>query len=312
MKNKNITRRRLLKALGTISGAIAIDRFAVSSLFAQPAEEYVNLVFHGVFAFLVREKDIVVLTPKLLGHKYLAGGLISGAKMGAYNKGFYELKGAAVGPKPTIDKQNSLGLSARSQGLKTLNLKNIRSGIVIPFPEKIVPLERFSVDVPNTYKGNAAAEFGLVSGGVPSVQCFVYRMDSSESLSLRPFGTAAGAQAEPFDTPMNPPPYQHTKNLHLMAAYFHVGDLLCQLDVMQMKHSFKSLTSMVQGLDLRMTPSCPAPSFIEDELPPGVTGDEVGLNADKHALNPGWGQGHNCGGTNFFVTDAEKIDIPFM
>jgi len=125
-----ITRRSLLKGCAALSlGSVLSPLDAAFSLSQNSSKHMAGastlyLCFHGLFAFVFREDDILILTPRIDEHKFLAGGWRNEK---ALKKGeSYSLlpgtnKSGHSNPRPVVG-QDNLHLSG---------IKNIDAGAVI-------------------------------------------------------------------------------------------------------------------------------------------------------------------------------------
>jgi hypothetical protein len=175
-----ITRRNLLKGLAAAPLVSALSPLEnVVSQTRRPTPE-LCLWFHGLFAFVVKNDYIAVLTPKVEDHQFLAGLWKQEQKLKEGE--WYRLSGvsdtARPNPWPAVSKERMLFLS----GVKGINMADSYCLIRLPFPRQIIPLRYAKA----TFTGDDAAK---VSGSTtfPTVQLMRYRVVDYSNLRLEPF-----------------------------------------------------------------------------------------------------------------------------
>lgn len=115
-----ITRRSLLKSLAVVPLASTLSPLEQAIAQTRQPTSELCLWFHGLFAFVIMNDYIVVLTPKVHDHEYLAGLWQQEKKM--RDGEWYRLSGvsdaARPNPWPALEKERVLFLS----GVKAVNM----------------------------------------------------------------------------------------------------------------------------------------------------------------------------------------------
>jgi len=199
------SRRALLKGCAAFSLGSALA--PLQPLFSQPKKSSrsvpgttLYLCCHGLFAFVLRQDHILLLTPRIDEHKYLAGTWRSEKDM--KKGGSYSLLGSSKGEysnrRPVISKDN-LHLS----GIKDIDLASSFCQIKLPFPEQFISLRH--VQASFTGKSFAAANAPSAST-FPLLQVLKYEMPDPQNCRF-----------EGLDQPWKPDPHAAIQQMHIFA-----------------------------------------------------------------------------------------------
>jgi len=188
------------------------------------------LCFHGLFAFVFREDHILILTPRIDEHKFLAGAWRNekGLKKGAS----YSLlpgtnKSGHANPRPVVSKDN----------LHLSDLKNIDAGssycqIKVPFPKEFISLRH--VQATFTGKSFTAANAPSASS-FPLLQILKYEMPDTKNCKF-----------DGFEESWKPNPHASSQQLHIFAE---------PPDIVPDDHAARAFDALVQifpGVDLTL------------------------------------------------------------
>jgi hypothetical protein len=200
-----------------------------------------NVIFHGLFAFVVWSDHIEVLAPQVDDHAYKAGSW--GNEVRLKEGKIYELTGVRpASAVPAIDPTTNVVLD------KVDNIKreqsNLFCSIKFPLPAAIKSLRRLSAaDSSKMFGGNAAAH--LQCRQVPLLEVFVYPIDSLKNLSL--------GNDLPWQPSMNG---DKTVNLHVWAE---PEAMLSPMPGAHSMKAFNQLMALFPDLDLKLNSSGKAP-----------------------------------------------------
>lgn len=241
-----ITRRNLLKSVAAAPLVSALTPLRqASSQTRQPTAD-LCLWFHGLFAFVIKNDYIAVLTPKVADHEYLAGLWKQEQKLRQGE--WYRLSGvsdpARPNPWPAPKKEQVLFLS----GAKAINMANSFCLIRLPFPRQIIPLRyvdaKFSGD--NAPKESNSPTF-------PTVQIMRYGVVDYSNLRLEPF--------KAWVTQKRPPSIIH---FHIFAE---------PKRMVTPEHAMKAFDEMIRlfsGIDLKLTKTSDSCFLVDKNVPPGI------------------------------------------
>ena len=240
-----ITRRSLLKSLAAAPLVSALSPLEAISQIRRPATD-LCLWFHGLFAFVIMQDHIAVLTPKVEDHEYLAGLWKQEQKLRAGE--WYRLSGvsdvARPNKLPVLTKEKVLFLPS----VKVVNMADSFCLIRLPFPREIIPLRyaeaRFSGD--DAPKQSALSTF-------PTVQIMRYRVVDYSNLRLEPFKAWVRQKRPPSII-----------NFHIFAE----PNVLVHPE-----HAIGAFDEMIQlfsGIDLKLTASSGSCFLLDTNLPAGL------------------------------------------
>ncbi len=230
------SRRALLKGCAAFSLGSALA--PLQPLFSQPKKSSKSvpgttlyLCCHGLFAFVLRQDHILLLTPRIDEHKYLAGTWRSEKDM--KKGGSYSLLGSSKGEysnrRPVISKDN-LHLS----GIKDIDLASSFCQIKLPFPEQFISLRH--VQASFTGKSFAAANAPSAST-FPLLQVLKYEMPDPQNCRF-----------EGLDQPWKPDPHAAIQQMHIFAE---------PPDLVPGDHASRAFDALVQifpGVELTLKP----------------------------------------------------------
>lgn len=243
---KQITRRSLLKSVAAAPLVSALGPLEEATAQAgQPSTE-LCLWFHGLFAFVIMNDYIAVLTPKVEIHQYLAGLWKQEQKLRAGE--WYRLSGvsdsARPNPLPEI-KENQILVT----GAKAVNMADSFCLIRLPFPNKIIPL-RYA---PARFSGMAAPKQST-SSKFPTVQVMRYRVVDYSNLRLEPF--------KGWVTQKRPP---SIINFHIFAEPNWLAHPKHAMD------AFDGMIRLFSGVDLKLAESSDACLIpLDTNVPAGI------------------------------------------
>ncbi len=234
---KPITRRAILKGCAAFSLGSALA--PLQPVFSMPrraakgaADTTLYLCCHGLFAFVFQEDHILLLTPRIDEHKFLAGTWRSEKTM--KKDGAYSLLGATKAeysnPRPVIGKDN-LHLS----GIKDMDLASSYCKIKLPFPEQFLSLRH--VQASFTGKSFTTANAPSASS-FPLLQVLKYKMPDPKNCKF-----------EGLDEPWKPDPHASSQQLHIFAE---------PQDLVPSDHASRAFDALVQifpGVDLTLKPN---------------------------------------------------------
>jgi hypothetical protein len=269
-----------------------------------------NMVFHGAWVFMISEKQkrIFAYTPneRNSGHVYKVGSITQGT-LADLDRADYEFSG--VVPYEGVwypNNEYSPVISAKNQALQQMDPNKKRYCFIsLPYPQpvNIFPLEPY--DTLDFFEGEASSEIANLKQ-VPALHCFVYQFSSLKDLQFQ-----FGDKVITPNIPLNPPPYQQTANLHVLATY--AGEE----DAKEMEKCFTDMTYLCDPkLKLALNVKNDDPASFDYMLPPGLTKDEVELpesrqnRQDRQDRFLRFGPAHNCQNTNFFVNETDGMQLP--
>jgi hypothetical protein len=160
----------------------SVLRLSLSAEGAPPASKtkdvQLNVVFHGLFSYIVWPDHVEVLAPMVDEHIYKAGAW--GKEFRLRENAVYHLEGVQVETRmPDIDVRNNIVLT---------NVSNIdRSpeklfcSFILPLPQQMIGLRR-AYAPPNQPAFHGAALNGPNPDSIPLIQTFVYRVDGWPTL----------------------------------------------------------------------------------------------------------------------------------
>ncbi len=235
---KPITRRVLLRGCAVLSLGSAVA--PLQPLFSMPRKSSkgvagtptLYLCCHGLFAFVFRDDHILLLTPRIQEHKYLAGTWRSEKEM--KKGGSYSLVGASKSgysnPRPVIGKDN-LHLS----GIKNIDTGSSYCQIKLPFPKQFISLRHVAA----SFSGKSFTAANAASASTfPLLQVLKYEMPDPQNCTF-----------EGLDEPWKPDPHALSQQLHIFAE---------PPDLVPSDHATRAFDALVQifpGVDLRLKPN---------------------------------------------------------
>lgn len=226
-----------------------------------------NVVFHGMFAFVMWDHCVEVLVPEVTGHTYKAGNVMppldpSGncrAELKLLQSGAtYRLAGAFADTKKSLDPAKNVVLSNRRMIDRSQN--KVHCGLWLPHPDQIYSLGCVQCDIPGLkfFSGVDAGE--VQSTELALLQVFVYENLDDRGPSLQP------------DIGWTPVMNECcTNNLHVFAE-----PPMKMRGPESTKHQLEAadaLFSLFAGLDLHLKPQ-------NDPEPPGC------LDAKVYGIGP--------------------------
>ena len=241
-----ISRRNLLKSLAAVPLVSALSPLEAFSKTRKPTPE-LCLWFHGLFAFVIKQNYIAVLTPKVHDHEYLAGLWKQEQKL--RDGEWYRLSGvsdeARPDPWPELKKDQVLFLS----GVKTINMADSYCLMRLPFPRQILPLRYAKAK----FSGNDAPKHSL-SPTFPTVQLMRYRVVDYSNLRLEPF--------KAWVKQKRPPSMIH---FHIFAE----PSFMVHPD--HAMRAFDGMMEMFSGIDLKLTDTSSSCFPLDMNVPAGIS-----------------------------------------
>ena len=242
---KSLAAAPLVSALNPLEKAVAVQR--------RPTPE-LCLWFHGLFAFVIKNDYIAVLTPRVEEHQYLAGLWKQEQKLREGE--WYRLSGvsdpAHPNPWPSFAKERTLFLS-HANGI---NMADSYCLIRLPFPQQLIPLRYARA----AFTGNVAAKQSLPQT-FPTVLVMRYQVVDYRNLRMEPFGA--------WVTQKKPPA---VINFHLFAEpnFMVIPD--------HAMRAFDGMMHMLPGVDLKLTDTSSRCFPLDTNLPRGIDeSQQVGL-----------------------------------
>ena len=249
-----ITRRNLLKSLAAAPLVSALSPLEPAISQTRKPTTDLCLWFHGLFAFVIKNDYIAVLTPKVEEHQYLAGLWKQEQKLREGE--WYRLSGvsdpARPNPWPALPKERMLFLPR----VKSINMADSHFLIRLPFPTQIIPL-RFAKAI---FTGNQAPKANI-SPTFPTVQIMRYRVVDYSNLRLEPF--------KAWVTQKRPP---SIINFHIFAE----PNFLTHPE--HAMRAFEGMMQLFSGVDLKLTETSDRCFPIDTNVPAGIDPkQQVGL-----------------------------------
>lgn len=198
-----------------------------------PHNLQLNVVFHGLFAYIINHDHIEVLAPQVDEHAYKAGTW--GKEFRLKETAVYQLQGIhAEKNAPPLDVRNNLVL----KNITTIDRSPAKlfCSFILPLPKQIVGL-RMVQSAPQRpiFLGSAAAQ--LKTTAVPLIQTFIYQIDDVRRLRLND----SGWQPEIIN--------QQVVNLHIWAE----PDVeMAELSTTHAVQGFSQLLALFPGVDLQL------------------------------------------------------------
>lgn len=263
---ETITRRSLLKQSTLFSLAVALKPLHLPFFRSLPknAAGYRDLYLccHGLFAFVFRDDHILLLTPRIGEHKYLAGSWRREAGMkrgGAYSL-LLGSKSAPANPRPVIGADN-LHLPA----IKDIDVNGSHCQIKLPFPKRFISLRHVTAE----FEGESFATANAPSARFPLLQVLHYEVPDIQNCKL-----------EGFEESWKPDRHSASQQLHMFAE---------PPDLVPDDHAaraFDALVQMLPGVDLRLKSSpklAPCP-VREPGSPPEIDLEQELSLAERNGL----------------------------
>ena len=240
-----MTRRNLLKSLAAVPLVSALSPLENAVSKTGPTAD-LCLWFHGLFAFVIKQDYIAVITPKVEGHEYLAGLWKQEQKLREGE--WYRLSGvsdpARPNPWPALPKEKVLFLSSE----KAINMADSFCLIRLPFPRQIIPLRHIRAELSgdDAPKQNTSSRF-------PSVQLLRYRVVDYSNLRLEPF--------KAWVRQKRPPSIIH---------YHIFAEPNSQVHPSHAMRAFDELIQLFSGIDLKLMDAGDSCFDLDTNLPAGI------------------------------------------
>lgn len=267
-----ITRRNLLKSLAAVPLVSALSPLenAVAQK-RQPTPE-LCLWFHGLFAFVIKNDYIAVLTPKVEDHQYLAGLWKQEQKLREGE--WYRLSGVSAetrpNPWPAVSKEKMLFLT----GVKGINMADSYCLMRLPFPRQIIPLRYAKAK----FKGDDADKVNTATT-FPTVQIMRYRVVDYSNLRLEPFKAWVKQKRPPSII-----------NFHIFAE----PDFMVHPE--HAMRAFDGMMEMFSGVDLKLTDTSDRCFPLDTNLMGGIDPKQQISLAERNGAcdKPTGGRTGNC------------------
>ena len=241
-----LTRRSLLKGLAAAPLISALSPLEQTLAQTRRPTTELCLWFHGLFAFVIMQDYIAVVTPKVEDHQFLAGLWKQEQKLREGE--WYRLSGVSDAARP-----NQMPVITNDQflsftGGRAVNIAESFCLIRLPFPKQIIPLRFTGAQFSGGHapKANTSSRF-------PTVQVLRYAVVDYGNLRLEPF--------KPWVTQKRPPSIIH---FHIFAE----PDSLVHPD--HAMRAFDGLIKLFAGMDLKLTNSGGACFPLDLNLPAGI------------------------------------------
>lgn len=269
---------------------------------------FVNVIMHGAFGYVFDRGCISAYSPACFGHMYVAGGHDIHAGIPLKQGVDYELTGVKS------ESSCSISLDASCNPVLSLaktciarnevdSFKKRFTMIRLPYPaRRDIERPKLMFGVSNAYVGeiysgksqNACGPLNAMNV-CPSLQIFVYELHNSADCVLQPI---SGKAQSVIATEVSHAP--DTLNFHVFCSKdpSMLGNK-CMTEEGHTRRMFASLVDMFGGLELALNfpdgfhPARPP----KEDLPTGVTEDDVDPGRPKGPFNPFFGH-VNCGSGN--------------
>jgi hypothetical protein len=196
-----------------------------------------NVVFHGMFAFLFRRDRVEVLTPPEDDHVYKAGSW--GRERRLREGAVYTLSGVKPGTRPKLDPRTNLIVSGVN-GIECTQ-DTVFCSFHLPLPLQVTGLRRLKVDS-KLLRGAAAP---TLPETLPLVQVLTYAFDDAARLRFDPLPV------------WSPKPDGHgVANLHVWAES---DSVFTEEERDHPIRGFERLMRIFPGVDLQLLYSAGAP-----------------------------------------------------
>jgi len=205
------------------------------------AAQKLNVVFHGMFAFIFWNDHIEVLAPEEDDHMYRAGSW--GRERRLREGGVYALDGVTPSKTPIrLDPTKNLVLSR----LTNINRdpRILFCSFTFPLPESMTGLRHVKLEPARSLFGGAASKSVSITT-LPLIQVFTYQVGDFAKLRFNPL---------PLWTPTPGP--QGIANLHVWGES---DSVFTEDDRDHPMRGFEQLTSLFPDLDLQLLYSTGAP-----------------------------------------------------
>jgi len=241
-----LTRRSLLKSLTVAPLVAALSPLEQTLAQARPPTTELCLWFHGLFAFVIMQDYIAVLTPKVHDHKFLAGLWRQEQKL--RDGEWYRLSGVNDVAHPNLMPELTNDKFLSFSGAKAINIAESFCLLRLPFPKQLIPLRFTAAQFSGVHapKANTSSTF-------PTVQVMRYTVVDYSNLRLEPF--------KAWVTQKRPPPII---NFHIFAE----PDSLVHPD--HAMRAFDSLIQLFSGVDLKLKNTSSACFPLDLNLPAGI------------------------------------------
>lgn len=219
----------------TLALALSICSPLLAADMKDATQPQLNVVFHGMFAFVVFPDHIEAIAPDISDHVYKAGAWAHEMRLGQGVS--YSLSGVSTDAPPVaLDPASQVVLS----GVSKINTSSSTVFCVLnlPMPDKIVGLRR-AKPAPGrpVFAGKAAGTIRATS--FPLLETFVYRISDMQKLGL---GHAFEWQPEITS--------QGTVNLHIWAE--PEVNMDPEEQAAHPSNAFNRLMALFPGIDLRI------------------------------------------------------------
>jgi hypothetical protein len=279
--NDEFTRRDLLKGLAAVPLVSALDHSA-QALTSQARNPTPDLCiwFHGLFAFVIKQDHIAVLTPKIHGHSYLAG--LWKQEQELKEGEWYRLLGVTDRARP--DQMPILtGDQAPIRSRVTIvNMAESFYLIRLPFPRQIISLRYIKGEF-------SGADAPPPSRRIPTAQILRYRVADYANLRLDPF--------KPWVTQKRPP----------SIINFHIFSEPPNLTVPD--HAVGAFDEMIQmfpDIDLKLVNGAGSCFGLDLNLPPGLDPKHQVSLAERNGGCEGKQEGSRTGNCFMVMLDARS------
>ncbi len=241
-----ITRRSLLKGVAAAPLVSALSPLERAIAQSNTPTTDLCLWFHGLFAFVIMNDYIAVVTPKVQDHVYLAGLWKQEEQLREGE--WYRLSGVSdvtrPGRLPAMPMDKMLLLS----GVNAFNIAQSFCLIRLPFPAQMIPMRYARA----SFSGRDAVKTASISS-FPTVQVMRYHVVDYANLRLEPF--------KPWMTQKKPP---SIINFHVFAepSAMVIPD--------HAMHAFEGMIRLFPAIDLKLADTSEACFPLDTNLPAGL------------------------------------------
>jgi hypothetical protein len=235
------------------------------------AKQYLNLIVHGLCAFVEQDHHIDVIFPHMHEHTYAAGTWRQEYMLDPGE--IYRLLGVTHAAK-LPDECGECVISQRNSGISAIDPNGIGfCTLRVPLPKAMNPvrsmnkIEEASIDF---FVGEAVDQNKLHPTKVPIIYGLQYEIQNRLELALSDFWTPNESELK-----------QNFINLHVWA------EPACNVESDHVSEGFRDLVGMLPGLDLAIHPKWDVdlPSEIEP-FPPGVDDKEKAVLRERCGVAP--------------------------
>ena len=221
--------------------------------------QQLNVIFHGLFAYVLDDLHVNVIAPNIREHHYLAGEWMQETRLEAgISYALHGVSGAFTMPQP------DRGLNAVVPGFTKIDRApdKVFCSFCLPFPCYLYHLRVVPAPDPTNpafFSGSDAPN--PAPGSLAMIQVFNYTFKDASRVRLYP------------SVPWVPTTQRFSSasytNLHIWA------EPICNMDINHVIPAFETLASVFSGLDLHVDQGAKSKPDSDPTAAPGVSGYET-------------------------------------